>query len=152
MQKFPSNVGANLPNNIIYNDIPEDSIHHSHHCENLKFCNVRIWNFTMWELEISVTYEQNNNHRNSNSQKTLLVFKTSIYRMQSNYHPMSQTEFFVTYCMAAEHTNKVSLFQHTLCLQILNYLLCGNFHWRKVPETGFSYVLLFIFKAVTLLI
>jgi polygalacturonase len=53
MQMFPSKVGTNLSNNIIYNDIPGDSIHNSYHCENLKFCNVRIWNFTMLELKIS---------------------------------------------------------------------------------------------------
>jgi hypothetical protein len=151
MQMFPSKVGTTLPNNIIYNDIPEDSIHHNHHCENLKFRNVRIWNFTTWELEIWVTYEQNNNHRNNHSQKTLLVFKPSIYRMQSLYYPMSWTEFCVMYCMAAEHMQSVIISTH-LMLADLKLSATWKFSLKKASrDRGFSYVL-FIFKAVTLLI
>lgn len=51
----------------------------------------------------------------------------------------------------------MSLFQYTLCLQIINYLLCGSFHWRKLPETevllmsfwSFSKLLHYSFKLRT---
>ena len=101
-------------------------------CENLKFNNVRTWNFTMWELEISVTYEQNN--RNNHSQKTLLVFKPSIYRRQSNYNPMSRTEVCVTYCMAAEHMQSVIISTHLMLADL------------KLSARFFRYVLLYISK------
>ena len=105
-------------------------------CENLKFHkvktgnftmreleihNVRTWNFTMWKLEISVTYEQNNHHRNNQRQKTLLVFKPSIYRRQSYYYPISQTEFRVMYCMAAEHMQIVIISTHFMLADLNPY-------------------------------
>jgi hypothetical protein len=48
---FPSKVGTNLPKYIIYNDIPEDSIHQLEisQCENLKLHKARTWNFNyLW--------------------------------------------------------------------------------------------------------
>ena len=116
-------------------------------CESSKFHNVKTWNFrmweleisqcenlkfTMWELEISVTYEQNN--RNNHSQKTLLVFKPSIYRRQSNYNPMSRTEVCVTYCMAAEHMQSVIISTHLMLADL------------KLSARFFRYVLLYISK------
>lgn len=72
--------------------------------------------------------------------------------MQSNYYPMSQTKFCVTYCMAAEHMQSVIISTH-LMFADLKFSAMWKFSLKKASrDRGFSHVLLFIFKAVTFLI
>jgi hypothetical protein len=140
MQNFPPQVGIYLPNNMTWHDIPEDSNHNSHHCENLKSHN------DLWDGKMVTTTKK------THSQKILSVFKPHIYGMQSNYYALSRTNS-VYFIVWQQNTCKFSLLKHTLCFLNLKLSAMWKRLLKKISwDRGFVYVLLFIFKVVTLLI